>query len=59
MGSVQHTIQEVKFRRQRKVTWTPETVDNEHMNKKSSKICCIFHKEGHTGCKNKNKYDRA
>ena len=30
-----------------KITWTDETVDNEHMNKKSSKselrlFCCIF-----------------
>ncbi len=26
------------------VRWTEETIDNEHMNKKSSKRCCIFHK---------------
>jgi len=29
--------------RQRRVQWTEETVDNEHMNLKKSKICCIFH----------------
>lgn len=23
--------------------WTDDTVDNEHMNKKKTKICCIFH----------------
>jgi len=28
----------------RRVTWTEETVDNEHMGKKSSKVCCIYHK---------------
>lgn len=26
------------------VRWTEETIDNEHLNKKSSKRCCIFHK---------------
>merc|ERR1712071_653450 len=28
----------------RGVQWTEDTVDNEHMGKKSSKKCCIFHK---------------
>ncbi|EFA03594.1 hypothetical protein TcasGA2_TC013677 [Tribolium castaneum] len=28
----------------RKVEWTTETVDNEHMNKKKSKCCCIYKK---------------
>ncbi|XVE99247.1 hypothetical protein REPUB_Repub03eG0181500 [Reevesia pubescens] len=31
--------------RKKKVTWKQGTVDNEFMNKKSSKICCVFHKE--------------
>jgi protein phosphatase 1 regulatory subunit 11 len=26
------------------ITWTDDTVDNEFMNKKSSKQCCIYHK---------------
>ncbi|CAX45689.1 protein phosphatase inhibitor, putative [Candida dubliniensis CD36] len=26
-----------------RVRWTEGTVDNEHMNKKKTKICCIFH----------------
>lgn len=30
-------------RQGRHVQWTEETVDNEHMNLKKSKICCIFH----------------
>ena len=28
----------------KKVKWTTETVDNEHMNKKKSKCCCIYEK---------------
>eukprot|EP01083_Nonionella_stella_P316418 1147173_1 len=31
-------------RRKRNVKWTNDTVDNEHMNKKKSKSCCIYHK---------------
>lgn len=27
---------------QKKVKWTAETVDNENMNKKKSKCCCIY-----------------
>lgn len=27
-----------------KVSWTDDTVDNEKLNKKSSKRCCIYHK---------------
>ena len=29
---------------QRQVSFDEETVDNEHMNKKKSKICCIYKK---------------
>lgn len=29
----------------RRVQWTEETHDNEHDGKKSSKSCCIFHKQ--------------
>ncbi|KAL5776319.1 hypothetical protein ACOSP7_009245 [Xanthoceras sorbifolium] len=32
-------------RRKKKVTWKEGTVDNEFMQKKSSKKCCIFHKD--------------
>lgn len=32
-------------RPKKKVSWKEGTVDNEFMNKKSSKRCCIFHKE--------------
>ncbi|CAM6099326.1 unnamed protein product [Calypogeia fissa] len=33
------------LRPRKKVSWDVETVDNEHMQKKSSKICCVFHKK--------------
>lgn len=32
-----------------KVRWTEDVVDNEHMNKKKSKICCIFHPQREFG----------
>lgn len=32
-------------RMKKKVSWREDTVDNEHMQKKKSKICCIFHKD--------------
>lgn len=32
-------------RKKKKVSWKDGTVDNEFMQKKSSKKCCIFHKE--------------
>ncbi|CAK9436765.1 uncharacterized protein LODBEIA_P12870 [Lodderomyces beijingensis] len=36
---------EKRRQKQRKpgVRWTEDVVDNEHMNKKKTKICCIFH----------------
>ncbi|RZC34201.1 succinate--hydroxymethylglutarate CoA-transferase [Asbolus verrucosus] len=33
-----------KPKNDKKVQWTTETVDNEHMNKKKSKCCCIYEK---------------
>ncbi|WOO81188.1 Type 1 phosphatases regulator YPI1 [Vanrija pseudolonga] len=30
--------------RRQRVVWSSETVDNEGMGKKKSKICCIYHK---------------
>lgn len=29
----------------RHISFTADTIDNEHMNKKSSKRCCIYHKQ--------------
>eukprot|EP00375_Theileria_parva_P001710 XP_764385.1 hypothetical protein [Theileria parva strain Muguga] len=37
---------------EKSVTWAQNTIDNEHMNKKSSKSCCIF-----TGKKKSNPPD--
>ncbi|KAJ1665162.1 Type 1 phosphatases regulator ypi1 [Coemansia sp. RSA 1646] len=31
------------------VRWTDDTVDNENMNKKKSKVCCIYRKERQFG----------
>ena len=31
-------------RDERRVAWTENTVDNEKLGRKSSKICCIYHK---------------
>ena len=59
MPTVTQTVQEVKVKKEKRVSWTEDTIDNEHMNKKSSKVCCIFYKEGGNNCRhNKNKYDR-
>lgn len=33
----------------KKVQWTQGTVDNEHMNKKKSKCCCIYEKPRNFG----------
>jgi hypothetical protein len=38
------TVKDLKLKLEKKVTWTEDTIDNEHMNKKKSKICCIFKK---------------
>ncbi|XP_050306976.1 E3 ubiquitin-protein ligase PPP1R11-like [Anthonomus grandis grandis] len=38
------TVKLKKPRTDRKVQWSTETVDNEHLGKKKSKCCCIFNK---------------
>ncbi|KAL8162415.1 hypothetical protein V2J09_013904 [Rumex salicifolius] len=35
----------LRLNRKKKVSWKEGTVDNEFMGRKSSKKCCIFHKE--------------
>nr|PVC53626.1 hypothetical protein MACL_00003705 [Theileria orientalis] len=42
-------------RNDRSVTWDPDTVDNEHLNRKSSKSCCIF--TGKKRCKHNSDID--
>lgn len=44
-GSSQQTLVLRLNPRKKKVTWKEGTVDNEFMGKKSSKKCCIFHKQ--------------
>lgn len=58
--TITQTIRKVVLKRRKKVTWSEDTVDNEHMNRKSSKVCCIFHSSDHTDsdCVRKNKYER-
>ena len=31
--------------REKRVTWHESVIDNEHMNKRKSNKCCIFHKK--------------
>ncbi|GAB6021955.1 hypothetical protein CHUAL_006116 [Chamberlinius hualienensis] len=33
-----------KPKNDKKVAWSSDTVDNEHMNKKKSKCCCVYEK---------------
>ncbi|KAF5731548.1 type 1 phosphatases regulator YPI2 [Tripterygium wilfordii] len=35
----------LRLNRKKNVSWKEGTVDNEFMQKKSSKKCCIFHKQ--------------
>lgn len=57
--TITETIQQTTERRKKRITWGEEVVDNENMNKKSSKICCIFNSKKR-GCRhNKNKYERV
>lgn len=42
-GAILHLRQDKKKKSKSKVRWTEDVVDNEHMGKKKSKICCIFH----------------
>ncbi|XP_064477495.1 uncharacterized protein LOC135391253 [Ornithodoros turicata] len=47
--TLEHTGVVLKLRKpkpasRRKVVWREDTVDNEHMNKKKSKCCCIYEK---------------
>jgi len=44
---VQEKLEEVitlilKLKVQKRVSWDPGVIDNEHMNKKKSKCCCVY-----------------
>ena len=48
MSVIQTEVTELlilKIRKKKKVTWHKSVIDNEHMNKRKSNICCIFHKK--------------
>ncbi|CAG0885107.1 unnamed protein product [Darwinula stevensoni] len=40
--SLHLTLKQPKVQTKKKVEWTTDTVDNEHMGKKSSKCCCVY-----------------
>ncbi|CAL9131127.1 unnamed protein product [Musa textilis] len=40
-----HQTLVLRLKRPKKVSWKEGTVDNEFLNRKSSKKCCIFHKQ--------------
>ena len=60
------TVVKLKKPKSKGVKWDKSAVDNEHMGKKSSKVCCIYHKPKAFGesdsedeCSHdKNAYDR-
>lgn len=39
------TLRLMPRRKKKAVRWSNDVVDNEHMNKKSSKKCCVFHRQ--------------
>jgi protein phosphatase 1 regulatory subunit 11 len=43
-------------RERRRVTWAEGTIDNEHLGRKKSKICCIYCSKNRN--RNINKYER-
>ena len=38
-------LTQTKQKERRKVQWSSETVDNEHLGRKKSKCCCVFVKK--------------
>ncbi|VTZ67493.1 protein phosphatase inhibitor 3, putative [Plasmodium chabaudi chabaudi] len=43
-GNPREVVRIVKLAPKKKVTWDKNTIDNEHANKKSSKVCCKYKK---------------
>jgi len=43
------TVLTLELRPRRRVVWAEDVVDNEKMNKKKSKRCCIYHKKREFG----------
>ncbi|RLV94728.1 Type 1 phosphatases regulator YPI2 [Spathaspora sp. JA1] len=42
-GTSSESPKKARKKKKPRVKWTEEVVDNENMNKKKTKICCIFH----------------
>lgn len=40
------------------VKWSTDTVDNEHLNRKKSKVCCIYHPKHSKDCRLNNKQEK-
>ena len=38
------TLKLRKPKQEKRVNWTNDTIDNEHLNKKKSKCCCVYEK---------------
>ena len=45
LESTEILILKIRNTKQKKITWHESVIDNEHMNKRKSNICCIFHKK--------------
>lgn len=43
------TTKSNKKKKKPRVRWTEDVIDNEHLDKKKSKICCIFHPQREFG----------
>lgn len=56
-NNVVETVVVLRLRRRPQVRFTDETIDNEHLNRKKSKVCCIKHPDNSKKCV--NKYERG
>lgn len=43
-----HYKEDEEQKDEKKVKWSEDTIDNEHMNKRKSNICCIYCPRRHT-----------
>ncbi|KAK4520722.1 uncharacterized protein ATC70_006601 [Mucor velutinosus] len=50
---------DMNARRRRVIQWDENVIDNEHMNKKKTKICCIYHKPHSIGESSESESDSS
>ncbi|KAI8646575.1 phosphatase inhibitor-domain-containing protein [Parasitella parasitica] len=50
---------DMNTRRRRVIQWDESVIDNEHMNKKKTKICCIYHKPHAVGESSESESDSS